>query len=306
MRVPRSARAWLTAAVAAVALAGCSSGGEAPASPSPSVASSTSSTSTVTSPAATPTTPSQTSAPARRTTTKPMMKPTTKPKSKPKPKPLPTRTSSARPSTSSTAVRPRAGRLPLALPTADARQVVTVVTDGPGDTTGTLQRWRKVAGGWRTVGPPSSAYVGSGGVGQASEGSTRTPAGSFTLTQAFGRNGNPGTRLPYFATNPSDYWISNSGPLYNTHQRCGSCGYERGINEHLYSIVPEYQQAVVIDYNTRNAPGGVRQGAGSAFFLHATGGEPTAGCVAIDLGRLVDVMRWLDPRQHPRILIGTR
>ncbi len=39
---------------------------------------------------------------------------------------------------------------------------------------------------------------------------------------------------------------------------------------------------MVIDYNTANAPGGVRQGAGSAFFLHVAVGAPTEGCVAID------------------------
>jgi L,D-peptidoglycan transpeptidase YkuD (ErfK/YbiS/YcfS/YnhG family) len=62
--------------------------------------------------------------------------------------------------------------------------------------------------------------------------------------------------------------------------------------------------SVVIDYNTRNAPGGVRQGAGSAFFLHVTDGAPTAGCVAVPEAKLVSLMRWLTPAAHPRILIG--
>jgi L,D-peptidoglycan transpeptidase YkuD (ErfK/YbiS/YcfS/YnhG family) len=48
----------------------------------------------------------------------------------------------------------------------------------------------------------------------------------------------------------------------------------------------------------------VRQGAGSAFFLHVTDGAPTAGCVAIPASRLVPLMRWLTPGTHPRILIG--
>ena len=38
-----------------------------------------------------------------------------------------------------------------------------------------------------------------------------------------------------------------------------------------------YSHAVVIDYN--RFP--VRAGAGSAFFLHVTNGQPTAGCVAV-------------------------
>lgn len=130
--------------------------------------------------------------------------------------------------------------------------------------------------------------------------------GSFTLTQAFGRRSDPGTSLPYFRTTPADWWISQAGPLYNTHQRCSSgCSFTRGSpNEHLYYATPYYNYAVVIDYNTRNAPGGVDQGAGSAFFLHVTDGNPTAGCVAIDRDALVSLMRWLNPGAHPRILIG--
>ncbi len=139
----------------------------------------------------------------------------------------------------------------------------------------------------------------------ASEYRSATPIGSFTLTQAFGRNSDPGTRLPYFATTPSDYWISDAGSRYNTHQRCGGCGYDDGVNERLYYETPYYNYAVVIDYNTRNAPGGVRPGRGSAYFLHVTDGSATAGCVAIPQSRLVPIMRWLTPSAHPRILIGT-
>jgi L,D-peptidoglycan transpeptidase YkuD (ErfK/YbiS/YcfS/YnhG family) len=130
--------------------------------------------------------------------------------------------------------------------------------------------------------------------------------GSFTLTQAFGRAADPGTRMGYFRTTPADWWISQAGPLYNTHQRCStSCAFNQGDpNEHLYYITPQYDYAVVIDYNTRNA-GPVRQGAGSAFFLHVTDGSATAGCVSIPRDNLVSLLRWLDPAAHPRILIGT-
>ena len=58
---------------------------------------------------------------------------------------------------------------------------------------------------------------------------------------------------------------------------------------------------MVIDYN--RFP--VHAGAGSAFFLHVTNGEATAGCVSIPEASLVSIMRWLNPSVHPRILIGT-
>ena len=141
----------------------------------------------------------------------------------------------------------------------------------------------------------------------ASESESATPIGSFTLTHAFGHDADPGTRLPYVHTTPNNWWISQSGPLYNTRQRCSaSCPFTRGDpNEHLYYETPAYDYAVVIDYNTRNAPGGVHQGRGSAFFLHVSEGVPTAGCVSIPVDKLLHVLRWLNPAGHPRILIGT-
>jgi L,D-peptidoglycan transpeptidase YkuD (ErfK/YbiS/YcfS/YnhG family) len=195
----------------------------------------------------------------------------------------------------------------LHLRTYDATRVITVTARSTYSTTATLQAWTKVSGGWRRYGSAVMAHVGADGLStHPSESRSATPIGSFSLTQAFGRNANPGTGLPYLHTRPSDWWISQAGPLYNTHQRCSAnCRFNRGSpNEHLYYETPYYNYAVVIDYNTRNAPGGVRQGAGSAFFLHVTDGYATAGCVAIPQSKLVPLMRWLTPGAHPRILIG--
>jgi L,D-peptidoglycan transpeptidase YkuD (ErfK/YbiS/YcfS/YnhG family) len=204
--------------------------------------------------------------------------------------------------------KPKAGRLPLDFSTVNATQVITVVASSTSSTQGTLQTWRKTGGGWLKVGDSVHAYLGSDGLTKhPSESRSATPIGSFTLTQAFGRDADPGTSLPYTKTTPDDWWISQPGQLYNTRQRCSSgCDFTRGDpNEHLYYETPYYRYAVVIDYNTTNAPGGVRAGAGSAFFLHVTVGAPTAGCVSINEDQLVRILRWLAPSRHPRIMIGT-
>jgi L,D-peptidoglycan transpeptidase YkuD (ErfK/YbiS/YcfS/YnhG family) len=149
--------------------------------------------------------------------------------------------------------------------------------------------------------------LGSDGLStQPSETKSATPIGSFTLTRAFGRDADPGTALPYRRTTPADWWISQAGPDYNTLQHCAAgCAFTQGSpNEHLFYETPYYNYAVVVDYNTGNAPGGVRPGAGSAFFLHVTVGAPTQGCISIPQVRLIDLMRWLKPSAHPRILIG--
>ncbi|WP_375475691.1 L,D-transpeptidase [uncultured Jatrophihabitans sp.] len=186
--------------------------------------------------------------------------------------------------------------------------MLTVVARSAGSTTAKLQAWTKTgAGRWKKHGGAVTAHVGADGLSaHPSETRSATPIGSFTLTDAFGRDADPGTALPYLRTRPSDWWISQPGRLYNTHQRCSSgCAFRRGDpNEHLYYETPYYDYAVVIDYNTRNAPGGVHQGRGSAFFLHVTDGTPTAGCVAIARTKLISLLRWLTPKAHPRILIG--
>jgi L,D-peptidoglycan transpeptidase YkuD (ErfK/YbiS/YcfS/YnhG family) len=197
--------------------------------------------------------------------------------------------------------------LPLHYRTSNATRVITVVAHSHSSTTATLQAWTKSAGGgWNKWGSAVTAHVGVQGITTSpSESKSATPQGSFTLTHGFGRDSNPGTKLPYFKTTPADWWISQRGKLYNTHQRCSSnCSFRQGSpNEHLYYETPFYNYAVIIDYNTRNA-GTVRQGAGSAFFLHVTDGNATAGCVSIPQSKLVSIMRWLTPSAHPRILIG--
>lgn len=221
-------------------------------------------------------------------------------------------TTSPRTTSAAPAPKPavRGQALPLRFGTGSATRVITVVAASTGSTTATLQAWdRAPGGGWLKHGSAVTAHLGSDGLSSSpSEYRSATPIGSFTLTQAFGYYGNPGTGLPYFRTTGADWWISQAGPLYNTHQHCWSnCGFRLGDpNEHLSAITPQYNYAVVIDYNTRNSPTGVRAGAGSAFFLHVSDGGPTAGCVSIPQSTLVSLMRWLTPSAAPRILIGTR
>jgi L,D-peptidoglycan transpeptidase YkuD (ErfK/YbiS/YcfS/YnhG family) len=196
--------------------------------------------------------------------------------------------------------------LPLGYSTGTATHVLTVVASSHTSTVATLQAWTKApGGGWLKWGSPITAHVGSAGLTTSpSEFKSATPIGTFTLTQAFGRDANPGTSLPYFQTTPSDWWISQDNSLYNTHQRCSShCSFTLGSpNEHLYYETPYYNYAVVIDANRFPKPVWPN---GSAYFLHVTDGHPTAGCVAIPQNNLVTIMHWfLTSATHPRILIG--
>ena len=98
-------------------------------------------------------------------------------------------------------------------------RVITVQSGSAGATTARLDLWTASSRGgyWHAAGPVL-AYVGELGIGQAHEGIARTPAGVFTLTQAFGNQPNNGSALPYFQATRADWWDGESGtPAYNTH-----------------------------------------------------------------------------------------
>lgn len=191
-------------------------------------------------------------------------------------------------------------------PAIDARadsphgQVITVEATTALSQTAVVRTWTRTAGGrYVQVFPADVAYVGVNGVRATREGLGRTPVGVFTLTQAFGNQPDNGTRLPYIHVGPRDWWDENpASPHYN--QLVVSTVSPGGNSENLYDAGEAYAHAVVINYNVNP----VIKGAGSGFFLHVSFGAPTEGCVAIPLGDLNRVMRWLNPSADPVISIG--
>ena len=184
-------------------------------------------------------------------------------------------------------------------------QVITVRVADAESTRGILEAWtwNESSGIYVRTHGPIGAYVGSDGVGRASERTSRTPEGVFTITEAFGRYRDPGTLLPYRRVDLSDWWVSDvRSAKYNTLQRCSPgarCGFEQSRAEQLGAI-DAYGYSIVIDYN--RAP--VVRGAGSAFFLHVSEGKPTQGCVSIAQRQLKHLLTWLRPDAAPLISIG--
>ena len=165
-------------------------------------------------------------------------------------------------------------------------------------TTGSLVAFQRFGQQWKTVLGPTPAKVGSLGVGVPADGVHRTPEGTFTFDQAFGREPNPGTKMPYFQATDQDWWDEDaSSPTYNTHVRGPEKPSE--IAENLYDSGPVYDYAVNITVNPQRIPGRV-----SGIFLHVTNGEPTWGCVAIGREEMRSILTWLDPAAAPRITIG--
>jgi L,D-peptidoglycan transpeptidase YkuD (ErfK/YbiS/YcfS/YnhG family) len=183
-----------------------------------------------------------------------------------------------------------------------AGQLVVVEVAQATETWAQLQAFDRVDGRWVPALAPTTARVGRSGVSADRwEGDGTTPAGTFTMTEAFGNGADPGSGLPYRQVHEQDYWVGDSGsPYYNTWQ-VGPPNGRWGYAELLWTMPESYRHAVVIDYN--RSPVVPRRG--SAIFLHVWSENATSGCVAIDRQRLVEILRWLDPAEHPVIAIGT-
>ncbi|OBH16592.1 L,D-transpeptidase family protein [Mycolicibacter sinensis] len=172
----------------------------------------------------------------------------------------------------------------------NASQVISVV--GVGGSDAKMDVYQRGASGWQPVAAGIPAHVGSAGMAQkAKSGHPATPMGVFTLPYAFGTAPNPGGGLQYVQVGPDHWWDGDDhSPTFNTMQVCkkAQCPFDTNESENLQ--IPQYKHAVVMGVNTARTPGD-----GAAFFFHTTDGGPTAGCVAIDDAKLVQIIQWLRP-----------
>ncbi|KHD75590.1 cell wall-binding protein [Actinoplanes utahensis] len=206
----------------------------------------------------------------------------------------------------------------------DARQLIVVTGQSWTSTQATVRAYRKGPDDrWREVLTAVPARIGYGGWKWAADrrqDTGQTPAGTFTLTEAFGVRADPGARLPYRKVDGNDYWAGDNqdAKTYNTFQAWASPyrTWRTSEAERLAAYPTQYAHAVVIDFNK---PRGVRYDTGrgqtvadqpadtrlgSAIFLHASGAGSTAGCVSVGLPTMVRLLTWLDPAAKPRIVMA--
>ena len=178
------------------------------------------------------------------------------------------------------------------------RQLIVVSSPAADSPVATLTAYQRDGAHWREVLGPVRADLGELGVGAPQDDVFRTPAGTFPLGQAFGREPNPGTRMPYFQATDEDWWDEDvDSPTYNTHVHAAEIDSDDA--ENLYDSGGIYDYAVLIDHNPERIPG-----RSAGIFLHVSDGEPTWGCVAIARDQMRSVLEWLDPAAQPEITIG--
>jgi L,D-peptidoglycan transpeptidase YkuD (ErfK/YbiS/YcfS/YnhG family) len=183
-----------------------------------------------------------------------------------------------------------------------------VIAGGYGDTSATLTGYQKGRSGWTQVFGPWTAEVGEDGFappGEKREGDLRTPSGSYGFGFFFGIDSDPGVMFPWRPISESDVW-NDDPPSADYNQwidESVSGTKAAGANPEPMYDPPFYDYGAVIDYNTD--PVVHDPAMGSAIFFHYSQG-PTVGCVALpEIDELLDVLRWLNPADAPRMIMGT-
>jgi L,D-peptidoglycan transpeptidase YkuD (ErfK/YbiS/YcfS/YnhG family) len=209
----------------------------------------------------------------------------------------------------------RAGRLRIPAQ-ADELVIVSSPTANPAgaQSIATLRAYTRRAHGrhWRLVFGPWAAETGSGhliAAGRRREGDHATPIGVFSFGHTiYGTRPDPGgLHYRYRRLVCGDWWDEDPySPLYNrfVHVPCGiTPGFLPG-SEALWTEGLAYPYFALIDFNIGPIQRGT-EAPGSAIFLHSWVYAATEGCVALPVSRLLAVLRWLRPSQHPMIEIGT-
>lgn len=182
----------------------------------------------------------------------------------------------------------------------NSSQIITVVSNG--GSYGELVMWENDgSGNWIEV-DRVAARLGQNGMKYASEVYEMdkcTPTGIYTVTEAFGINGNPGSGVPYRELDGSEYWVDDVDSEYYNSMQFGEPNGRWASAEKLTDFGGYYNYALVIDYNRWL----VIAGKSSAIFLHCDMGIYTYGCVAIPQNNLVNLLTWLNPSNNPVIIL---
>jgi L,D-peptidoglycan transpeptidase YkuD (ErfK/YbiS/YcfS/YnhG family) len=204
-----------------------------------------------------------------------------------------------------------------------ARQAIVVTSTSWSTSYATLRTYDKGADGiWRAKWGPLPARIGTRGFSPAAQrlqNTYTTPAGTFTLTHAFGAYSDPGTAMPYRKSDSNDWWPYDPRDprTYNVeqfHGRSAATQWRKSWAEHLWHFRGQYEYAVVLDYNLpsglyrsgdqRFASSTADTGAGGGIFLHVNGPGSTAGCISVSRKAMRKILRWLNPAKHPVIVMA--
>ena len=187
----------------------------------------------------------------------------------------------------------------------DKKQLLIVYNERPEDQKAVLVAMEKKANGWQKVLEPTLAGVGINGFAKPEEkveGDGKSPTGFFSLGHLFSYEKVVETKMPYTQTTHEDKWIDDpESKDYNRYVRGET---EAKSYENLLLDNDLYKYCMVIEYNTNP----IVKGKGSAIFFHLSEDPPgpTAGCIAITEDNMEWILKWLNPKLNPSIIMGNK
>lgn len=158
---------------------------------------------------------------------------------------------------------------------------------------------RNSEGIWTNCGLDTQGFVGRNGVSAESyEGSGMTPAGFFSIGEAFYIEEAPSTGLDSFHVTENTYWVDDPDSAYYNQKVELEGEPEWDSAEHMISYYDAYIYGFVINFNMNP----VVPGKGSAIFFHV-GYNSTAGCVAVSEDMMLKYLAVLDASKNPYIIM---
>ncbi|WP_332829955.1 L,D-transpeptidase family protein [Clostridium perfringens] len=180
----------------------------------------------------------------------------------------------------------------------NSNQIIVVTTNNMNTSYCNIEIYEKNdSGEWNNI-DSTTGRVGANGLAYIEnrvQSTNTTPAGVMSITGAFGVKNNPGTKLDYIKVNNNMYWDLNSEN--STYNRL--INYNPGGDyEHLISYPRQYEYSLITDYNHNQVPN-----KGGAIFVHCLGRGATGGCVSMPREKMIEILKWIDPKKNPKILV---
>ena len=180
----------------------------------------------------------------------------------------------------------------------NSNQIIVVTTNNMSTSYCNIEIYEKNdSGEWNNI-DSTTGRVGANGLAYIEnrvQSTNTTPAGVMSITGAFGVKNNPGTKLDYIKVNNNMYWDLNSEN--STYNRL--INYNPGGDyEHLISYPRQYEYSLITDYNHNQVPN-----KGGAIFVHCLGRGATGGCVSMPREKMIEILKWIDPKKNPKILV---
>ncbi len=170
---------------------------------------------------------------------------------------------------------------------ADARQVIAVYGKGVNSADSTVVLYTKRGKSWERTRDWAAHNGKRGWTTSHHEGDKRSPVGVYTLSDAGGVLPDPGARLPYTASGSfaaPHYWPKSHWTDFN------------------YVIAIDYNRVKGSSPLDPTRPEGQRKG--GSIWLHMDHGSGTSGCVSLSKSGMEYLLKNLDPKQHPVVVMG--